>query len=128
MAPPNLPLKNQELARKIVHRPWGNITVIGSWPSKITVRVLTINPRSRISLQTHRLRDEEWLCVRGSAIAQVDDRTYRLKAGEKIFVPRTHLHRVGSVGGAEILEVAYGTFKDEDIVRLEDDYGRGKER
>jgi len=60
--------------------------------------------------------------------ADEDDRTYRLKAGEKIFVPRTHLHRVGSVGGAEILEVAYGTFKDEDIVRLEDDYGRGKER
>ena len=112
------------MANKVVYRPWGHITVLGSWPSKITVRVLTINPRSRISLQTHRLRDEEWLCVKGKANAQVDDRTYHLKTGEKLFIPRAHLHRVGSDDGAEILEVVYGTFKDEDIVRLEDDYGR----
>ena len=114
------------MARKVIYRPWGHLTVIGSWPSKITVRVLTINPHSRISLQKHRMRDEEWLCVRGRARVQVDERTFDLKAGEKVFVPRRHLHRVGSDAGAEILEVAYGTFKDDDIVRLEDDYGRAR--
>lgn len=112
------------MAYKIVRRPWGHVTILRTWPSKITVRVLTINPHSRISLQKHRLRDEEWVCVSGRAKVQVDKRTFELKTGEKVSVPRTHLHRVGSDAGAEILEVAYGTFKDDDIVRLEDDYGR----
>ena len=112
------------MANKVVVRPWGRITIIGNWPSKITVRLLTINPRSRFSLQTHKMRDEEWLCVRGRAKVQVDQKTFLLKPGEKAFVPRTHLHRAGSDAGAEILEVAYGTFRDDDIVRLEDDYGR----
>ena len=114
------------MAHRIVRRPWGHVTVLASWPSKITVRVLTINPHSRISLQKHKMRDEEWLCVSGRARVQVDSRTYDVKAGDKAFIPRTHLHRVGSDAGAEILEVAYGTFKDDDIVRLEDDYGRAR--
>ena len=116
------------MAHKIVRRPWGHLTVIGSWPSKITVRVLTINPNSRISLQKHRLRDEEWLCVSGRAKVTVDRRTFDLEVGEKVFVPRKHLHRVGSDTGAEILEVAYGTFRDDDIVRVEDDYGRARHK
>ena len=124
MAPPNLPPENRELAHKGDRRPWGHITTLERWPSRITVRVLTINPHSRISLQKHRLRDEEWLCVRGRARVQVDKRTFDITIGDKVFIPRRHLHRAGSDAGAEILEVAYGTFRDDDIVRLEDDYGR----
>lgn len=116
------------MADKVVHRPWGHITILGNWPSRITVRLLTINPRSRLSLQKHRLRDEEWLCVRGRARVQVGQRTFILKPGEKAYVPRAHLHRAGSDAGAEILEVAYGTFKDDDIVRVEDDYGRARSK
>ena len=124
MAPPYLPHENRKMVHKVVRRPWGRFTIVGSWPSKITVKILTIDPHSRLSLQKHRLRDEEWLCVSGRADVRVDKRTFHLKAGEKIFIPRMHLHRVGSDVGAEILEVAYGTFREEDIVRLEDDYGR----
>jgi len=126
MEPPTRQHKNLKAMQKIVHRPWGRFTVIGSWPSKITVKILTIDPHSRLSLQKHRLRDEEWLCVGGVAEVQVDERTFRLKAGEKAFIPRRHLHRVGSDVGAEILEVAYGTFKEDDIIRTEDDYGRAR--
>jgi len=118
------PALESELAHKVVRRPWGRFTVIGSWPSKITVKILTIDPHSRLSLQKHRLRDEEWLCLSGRAKVQVGARTFQLKPGSKVFIPRMHLHRVGSEVGAEILEVAYGAFNEEDIVRLEDDYGR----
>jgi len=124
MEPQSLRHGNLKMVRKAVRRPWGGFTVVGSWPSKITVKILTIAPHARLSLQKHSLRDEEWLCVSGRATVQVDARTFDLKAGEKVFIPRTHLHRVGSEVGAEILEVAYGTFKEEDVVRLEDDYGR----
>jgi mannose-6-phosphate isomerase-like protein (cupin superfamily) len=126
MAGLNPPAKHSQLTYKTVRRPWGNFTVIGTWSDRITVRILTINPRSRISLQKHKFRDEEWLCLRGRARVRIDDRTFVLKEGEKTFVPRNHLHRVGSYLGAEILEVAHGRFRDNDIVRVEDDYGRAR--
>ena len=52
----------------------------------------------------------------------------RVGVGGKIFIPRWHLHRLSSKSGAEILEVGYGEFKEEDIVRVEDDYGRAGSR
>ncbi len=98
--------------------------MVGTWPDGITVRILTIKPRSRISLQKHMHRDEEWLCLSGRADVQVGKRKFAMKAGERASVPRNELHRVGSDGGAEILEVVFGEFSDGDIVRVEDDYGR----
>ncbi len=112
------------MANEIVNRPWGHYTVIGSWSDKIMVRILTVKPSSRLSLQKHRQRDEEWLCLKGRAEVQVDDRKLTLAAGEKVSIPRGHLHRLGSEKGTEVLEVAFGKFRDDDIVRVEDDYGR----
>jgi len=112
------------MANKIVSRPWGHFTVVGSWSGRITVRILTVKPRSRLSLQKHRFRDEEWLCLSGRAKVQVGRRKFVIGVGDKASIPRNHLHRLGSDAGAEILEVAFGKFLDDDIVRVEDDYGR----
>ncbi len=112
------------MAKDTVTRPWGHYTVIGSWSDRIMVRILTVKPKSRLSLQKHRHRDEEWLCLKGRADVQVDDRKLTLGVGEKVSIPRGHLHRLGSEDGTEVLEVAFGKFRDEDIVRVEDDYGR----
>jgi mannose-6-phosphate isomerase-like protein (cupin superfamily) len=112
------------MANENVDRPWGHFKVVGSWSDWITVRILTVKPHSRLSLQKHKLRDEEWLCLSGRAEVQVADRRFVLKAGEKASVPRNQLHRLGSDEGTEILEVAFGKFLDDDIVRVEDDYGR----
>ena len=98
--------------------------MIGEWSGKITVKILTVSPGSRLSLQKHRHRREEWLCLRGVATVQVGTRTLRLKAGDWTKVQRNQLHRIYSKGGADILEVSFGKFSEEDIVRLEDDYGR----
>jgi mannose-6-phosphate isomerase len=104
-------------------RPWGDFIVIGKWPG-ITVKIIRVHPRSRLSLQKHSLRDEEWLCVRGNAVAQIGEERHTLRPGSKVFIPRTHLHRLSTTSGAEILEVGYGVFKERDVVRVEDDYGR----
>jgi len=109
-----------------VVRPWGTYTTLGEWSGRITLKVLKINPRSRISLQKHDHRDEEWTCLRGTARVTIGKRTRVLRVGERVFIPRKRLHRVSSVGGAEILEVTYGKFDENDIVRVEDDYGRVK--
>lgn len=108
-------------------RPWGEFVVIGRWPS-ITVKILKVRPHSRLSLQKHRHRDEEWLCLSGSGVAQLAEERRALEAGSKLFVPRNSLHRLSSEEGIEILEVGYGDFREDDIVRVQDDYGRaGKE-
>jgi len=107
-----------------VERPWGTYTTLGQWSDRITLKVLKINPRSRISLQKHEHRDEEWTCLSGTARVTVGRRTFVLRVGKRVFIPRKKLHRVSSVGGAEILEVTYGKFDENDIVRVEDDYGR----
>jgi len=113
----------QALTRDFEKRPWGKFVVLGRYPG-ITVKIITVNPGSRLSLQKHALRDEEWLCLEGNAVAQVDGTKRRLRPGSRAYVPRNHLHRLSSKSGAEILEVGYGDFRESDIVRVEDDYGR----
>jgi len=109
-----------------VKRPWGSFEVVGEWSGKITVKILKVEPRSRLSLQKHRHRREEWLCLSGSADVQLGRRKFRMKVGDWARVQRNQLHRIYSEGGAEILEVSVGKFSEEDIVRIEDDYGRAE--
>ena len=107
-----------------VKRPWGGFKVLGQWSGEITVKVLTINPESRLSLQKHMHRSEEWLCLSGSAEVRMGNKTITMEAGDRATIPKRRLHRISSVGGAEILEVSFGKFSEDDIIRLEDDYGR----
>jgi mannose-6-phosphate isomerase-like protein (cupin superfamily) len=109
-------------------RPWGSFTVVGEWSGKITVKILTVEPRSRLSLQKHMHRREEWLCLSGSADVQVGRRSFRMKVGDWVRVQRNQLHRIYSEAGAEILEVSVGKYSETDIVRIEDDYGRADKR
>ena len=112
------------MSPEAVRRPWGSYRVVGRWSGSITVKVLKVSPRSRLSLQKHRHRDEEWLCLKGSAEVVVGKKTLTLGVGDRAFVRRNQVHRIYSEKGAEILEVAFGRFSEGDIVRLEDDYGR----
>ncbi len=109
---------------KVVRRPWGTYELVGQWSGKITVKILTVNPRSRLSLQRHTRREEEWLCLKGSAEVRVGDRTFRMEPGDRTLVRKNELHRIHSERGAEFLEISFGRFSEKDIVRVEDDYGR----
>ena len=65
------------------------------------------------------------MIVNGIARVQVDNRTYILKEGHTIEIPKNTRHRVeAKQTRCVILEISYGTFDEEDIVRLEDDYKR----
>ncbi len=113
----------QSVDSEIEKRPWGEFEVVGRWPH-ITVKILRLRPSSRLSLQKHDHRDEEWLCLSGSAVAQIGEESHTLEAGSKVYVPRNRLHRLSSDSGVEVLEVSYGDFREDDVVRVEDDYGR----
>jgi mannose-6-phosphate isomerase len=114
------------MALESENRPWGSWHVIDVEPG-FKVKRIHVNPGSRLSLQTHEHRSEHWVVIRGTATATVDDDTRHVNTGESIDVPLGARHRLANDGEEElvIVEVQLGGYTGEDdIVRLEDDYGR----
>lgn len=107
-------------------RPWGSFFVLeDSHQSK--VKRLVVNPGQRLSLQSHKHRDEHWVVVRGIAKVTLNEQTLDLKYGDHVFVKRGTRHRIACEGPepVEIIEVQTGdSFEEEDITRYSDDYGR----
>ena len=108
------------------HRPWGEFHIIADTPYT-KVKRLIVNPGHRLSLQSHKLREEHWIVVRGVAEVTVGEKNHQFTYGQYIFVPKGAKHRIACAGNepVEIIEVQTGeAFPEEDIVRYEDDYKR----
>lgn len=107
-------------------RPWGSFFVLED-RRQTKVKRLVINPGQRLSLQSHKHRDEHWVVVAGQANVTLDERTLTLGYGDHVFVKRGTKHRIACAGDVpvEIIEVQTGdSFEEEDITRYSDDYGR----
>ncbi|WP_411283311.1 phosphomannose isomerase type II C-terminal cupin domain [Lapillicoccus sp.] len=106
-------------------RPWGQFEQF-TLNEQTTVKIITVQPGARLSLQRHEHRGEFWQVLDGPMDIQVDDRSWTAQCGEQIWVPQGSTHRMGNSTDqpARILEIAYGTFDEQDIERLEDDYAR----
>lgn len=109
-------------------RPWGEYY---GWDQGEgwNLKTIYIKPNSRLSLQYHHRREECWLLVDGDAIATLHNAKGKaervpLKKGVTYCVRKKQVHRLESKKGGVIVEVAYGHFDEEDIVRLDDDHGR----
>lgn len=110
--------------RHIETRPWGSFErfVLNQ---KVTVKIVSVRPEQRISLQFHKNRSELWHLVSGNAVAVLDGKEIVMEVGDQLEVPVRAVHRlIGGKDGAVILEIAQGEFDEEDIVRLQDDYQR----
>lgn len=116
-----------ELIHQTEKRPWGAYSILLKGHG-FQVKRLTVNPDSRLSLQWHHHRDETWTVARGTAQVTVGEESKSLGRGQSLFVPRTVLHRIANVSKIdplEIIEVQTGEYLGEDdIVRVEDDFGR----
>jgi mannose-1-phosphate guanylyltransferase/mannose-6-phosphate isomerase len=111
------------------HRPWGFYTVAMEG-KRHKIKRITVNPKQKLSLQMHYHRSEHWVVVSGTAKASIGGQETMVHEGESIFVPKSAIHRVENPGivPLEIIEVQVGEYLGEDdIVRLEDVYGRLKE-
>ena len=114
------------MSHRQVHRPWGHFESIHSG-EHFQVKHIVVKPGASISLQFHEHRAEHWVVVRGVAEVTCGDRVFRLTADESTYVPLGTPHRLANPGTErlEIIEVQSGEYLGEDdIVRLEDDYGR----
>ncbi len=107
-------------------RPWGRYDVLQDAATH-KVKTITVKAGQRLSLQRHRQRAEHWFIVSGEAVVTVDDLTIALGAGQAVDIPRGAVHRIENRGVDELIfvEVQYGDyFGEDDIERLQDDYGR----
>ena len=108
------------------HRPWGYYRVLAD-DETLKVKKIVVHPGKRLSLQRHRKRDEHWFVVAGQAVVTLDDKQIALSGGQAIDIPRSTLHRIENTGeeALSFIEVQTGDyFGEDDIERLEDDFGR----
>lgn len=108
------------------HRPWGYYQVLLDAPEHKVKRIL-VHPGQRLSLQRHSRRAEHWYVVAGRAKVTLDGRELELGALESVDIPRGTWHRIANPGDEPLvfIEVQTGDyFGEDDIERLEDDYGR----
>ena len=107
-------------------REWGEFHVLESTPDW-KVKRIEVLPGKRLSYQTHERRSEHWLVVRGRARVTLDGREFDLDPGQSVDIPRGAAHRVANPGAEPLtfIEIQTGDyFGEDDIVRLEDDFGR----
>ena len=106
-------------------RPWGNFLRFTQNESS-TVEVITANPGEAFSLQKHEKRNEFWYVLAGRGKVTVGEGTSSAKAGSSFFIPQGTLHRAEAAPDNQLvlLEIAFGLFDEEDVLRIEDRYGR----
>ena len=108
------------------NRPWGRFIVLDDTPTCKVKRII-VDPGQRLSYQLHHRRSEHWIVVAGTAVVTLDGADIIVEPGSSIDIPRESDHRVRNDGTEplEFIEVQMGDyFGEDDIVRLEDDYGR----
>jgi mannose-1-phosphate guanylyltransferase / mannose-6-phosphate isomerase len=109
-----------------VIRPWGSYVSIDSG-ERFQVKRITVHPGAALSLQKHCHRAEHWVVVKGAALITRGDEVLTLGENESTHIPLGVVHRLANPGQIplELIEVQSGSYLGEDdIVRLEDVYGR----
>jgi mannose-6-phosphate isomerase len=105
-------------------RPWGKFRqFIKNVPA--TVKIISVKAGEGTSLQNHAQRSEFWKVISGTIILNIDGVTHNAKVGDEFFVPVGTMHRIeGGEEGGQLLEISLGNFEEDDIIRVEDKYGR----
>ena len=119
-------MKGIPVALESEERPWGSWHVIDA-AKGYKIKRIHVNPGCRLSYQQHEHRSEHWVVVYGIATCTIDGEVVVAGPGHSIDVPQGAKHRLANEGREElvIVEVQRGAYTGEDdIVRLEDDYGR----
>jgi mannose-1-phosphate guanylyltransferase/mannose-6-phosphate isomerase len=110
-----------------IYRPWGFYQDVDI-AERHRVKRIVVKPGSKLSLQKHFHRSEHWVVVKGTAEVTVGTDVTSVHENESIYIPIGSVHRLANPGRIplELIEVQVGSYVGEDdIVRLDDVYGRG---
>ena len=107
-----------------VNRPWGSFRQF-THNTLSTVKIIFVKNEEAFSLQYHNKRTEFWRILSGSPEITIGEVVVRANPGDEFEIPLKTNHRIRAVAGdAEILEISSDDFDEEDIIRIEDKYGR----
>jgi len=121
---------NKDNSPKFDRRPWGTFTVLDEGDG-FKVKRIEVLPGKRLSYQKHARRAEHWVVVQGTAKVTLDDEDINVSAGQAIDIAIGSAHRVENADRELLvfIEVQRGPYLGEDdIVRLQDDFGRVGEK
>lgn len=110
------------------HRPWGTYTILEESPG-YKIKRIEVKPGKRLSLQKHYHRNEHWIVVSGTATVRVGDHSFNVRPNESTYIKMGELHRLSNEGKIPVvlIEAQVGEYTGEDdIVRIDDDFKRGK--
>ena len=118
--------RTEHSLHRVVRRPWGSYDSLES-ADRFQVKRIIVKPGAQLSLQKHHHRAEHWIVVSGTAEVTCDESVFLLSENQSTYIPLGSVHRLRNPGKVplEIIEVQSGSYLGEDdIVRLEDVYGR----
>ncbi|MFY7698267.1 MAG: mannose-1-phosphate guanylyltransferase/mannose-6-phosphate isomerase [Legionella sp.] len=118
--------RQEYLTHREVYRPWGMYDALDSG-DRYQVKHITVNPGAKLSVQMHYHRAEHWIIVSGTAKVTRGAETYLLTENQSTYIPVGEIHALENPGKVplELIEVQSGSYLGEDdILRLEDRYGR----
>jgi len=116
----------EHMFHRKVYRPWGSYDSI-DMGERFQVKRIMVKVGASLSLQKHHHRAEHWIVVSGTAEVTRDDEVFMLSENQSTYLPLGSIHRLRNLGKVplELIEVQSGSYLGEDdIVRLEDVYGR----
>ena len=119
--------RREAIEHRRIYRPWGYYQGVDSG-ARYQVKRIVVKPGARLSLQKHFHRSEHWVVVKGTAEVTIGEEVRSVHENESIYIPIGSVHRLANPGKIplELIEVQVGSYLGEDdIVRLDDIYGRG---
>ncbi len=118
---------NQAPPSLTVEKPWGRFEQY-THNLPCTVKIITVAAGGVLSRQYHHKRDELWVALDEGVLVELDGESLRPTPGERIYIPRGTVHRLSAAEErrepVRVLEISFGDFDEDDIVRLDDLYGR----
>ena len=111
--------------KRYEQRDWGSFNILLD-EQGYKVKKITVKPNQRLSLQLHTGRDEYWTIVKGVGWMHVAGKEYDVEVGDVVQIPKYQTHRIENNLTEDLvfIEVQLGDCKEDDIIRIEDDYGR----
>jgi len=108
----------------IVEKPWGKFEQF-THNEMTTVKILSVNRGSSLSLQHHSHRTEFWRVVSGHPVVTIGEKKIKANPDNEFTIEKFQPHRLEAEDdNVQVLEISYGDFEEDDIIRLEDKYGR----
>jgi mannose-6-phosphate isomerase len=111
--------------KKYEERQWGSFQILSD-EKGYKVKKITVTPNQRLSLQLHTGRDEYWTIVKGVGWMHVAGKEYDVEVGDVVQIPKYQTHRIENNLTEDLvfIEVQLGECREDDIIRIQDDYGR----